>query len=337
MTITADDARLGVLLETAPGTVPTNPAFESLRATGESVSFTPTIVNSAELTPGRGVADSALTGGNAAGDINFELSKNNAFELLLTGAFCSNWGDLLGFTTPQMPAGWGINDMALGKLMRTFSYIKEFSHAGLLDIQTFPESMVNTFAMTITPGQMITGTYGLIGGTMEHRITEYAGQSWVPGGVNPVMTAPKVVDIAFYQTNMTTPLALAIGTHCFNNFVLNINNNVRAIECIGTLGARERALGKAEVTLTAGIYFADGMLLDMLIDQDEFCIKATIQDSLASPANHKYLFTIPRAKLTAAPVVAGGTGQDVVVDAAITCLTPAAIPYSPIWVKKITA
>lgn len=336
MTITADEARLGVILETVAGTTPTNPAFESLRATGESLAFTPTIVNSAELTPGRGVADSALTGGAAAGDINFEVSKNNAFELLLTGAFCSNWGDLLGFTTPQMPAGWGVNDMALGKLMRTYSYIKEFSHQGITDIQVFPEAMVNTLALTITPGQIITGTYGMIGGTMVHRTAEFSGQTWIPGGVNPVMTAPKVVDIAFYETDMTTPLGLAIGTHCFNNFVLNINNNVRAIECIGTLGARERALGKAEVTITAGIYFTDGMLLDMLIDQDEFAMKVIIQDSLASPANHKYQFTLPRAKLTAAPVLAGGTGQDVVVDAAITCLTPAAIPNSPVWVKKIT-
>lgn len=340
MTVTADTVRLGIIRETTKGVVPTNPAFQSLRLTGESVAFTPNVVNSAELTPGRGVADSALVGATAAGDLSWELSKNAAFELLLAGMMASDWGDLLGFTSGQMPVGWDTTWIGVGKKIDTFSFLKEFDVNGdgsLLSLQTFPDLMVNTFQLTITPNQIITGSFGVQSGTMTVREAEYTGQSFVAPGVNPVFTAPKVVTAEFRQLDQVTPLGIGIGNHCFNNLVINLTNNIRAVECIGQLGAREYALGKCEVTLTAGIYFADDLLLNMLIDQSEFSMLIKVADGLASPNNHSYEFWVPRAKLTAAGVTAGGTGQDVVAACSIACLVPSVIPNSPLKVRRITA
>lgn len=335
--VTADTVKLGIIDEVTPGITPTNPAFKLIRATGESLAFAPTITESAELTPGRGVADSALTGGQSAGDINFELSHNAAFERMLAGVMCSEWGDLLGFTTGQMPVGWDTNWIALGQQIKTFSYIKEWAIAGTIAAQVFPEVLFNTLQMTITPGSIISGAFGTIAGTVQTRTGEFTGQTFVSAGIDPVFTAPKVSQLEFRSTNLTTPLGIGLGINCFNNMVINLNNNIRGRECIGFLGPQEFALGKANSTIAATIYFSNNDMLDMLIDQDEFSLFVTVADSGVSPNKHSYQLIFPRCKMTAAPILAGGTGQDVVVDAEIAVLTPAAIPYSPIRIHRITA
>jgi hypothetical protein len=57
-------------------------------------------------------------------------------------------------------------------------------------------------------------------------------------------------------------------------------------------------------------------MLQHLLDQDTFPVTLKITDSVGN----FYDFTFPRVKVTAAPVAAGGTGQDVVVDLAMQAL-----------------
>lgn len=335
--LVTDVIKVGVVREVTRGLTPASPAFQLLRVTGESLAFTPVSVNSAEMKPGRGIADSVLTGSNTAGDINFELAQSPGFELMLAAALASEWGDTLGYDPGDIPGSFDETDgLLLGSTIQSFSYMKEWELESVFGMHVFPEIYVNTMSLTITPNQIITGNFGLLGAIMNPRTTALSGQSEIAAGSNPIFTAPNVVVGRFLETDLTTPLNIAIGTHCFNNITINLNNNLRSVECIGTLGARERALGRSEISITAGIYFIDDALIDLLIDQNEFAFQIEVRDSNASPNTHAYEILFPRCKLTAAPVTAGGTGQDVVVDAAIAVLQPTAIPYSPIQIFRKT-
>ncbi|HVQ48491.1 MAG TPA: phage tail tube protein, partial [Mycobacterium sp.] len=131
-----------------------------------------------------------------------------------------------------------------------------------------------------------------------------SGATYVDPVMTPVFTAPLVTDISIS--------GIAASAMCFSNITLTLANNDRALECIGSLGAREMALGRAEVTIAFSLYYADSELLEMLMVQTEFAMAFTLTDS-DTPAN-SYIFEIPRAKLTQCNVVAGGTGQDVMAD-----------------------
>lgn len=337
MTITSDNGIFGIINETVAGTTPTTPAFQLLRITGESISFAPQTVNSSELAPGRGITDSILTGGEVSGDINFELSKNPGFEILLANLMCNGWGDVSPFLSGAMPVGWDSNWIFVGDNIQTMTYAKLWDIDGDPTNHYFPGCMVGGGGISITPGEPITGTMNLLGNTLVVRETEYTTQTEITGGVNPVMTAPNVVQAGFFALNGSTALPIALSTHCFNAINININNNARAIQCIGSLGARERALGKCEVTVDASIYFNDSELLNMLLARTEFFLKIGFGDTLTTPAHHAYNFWFPRCKINSCTVNAGGTGQDVIAEMQISALVPTTVPNSPLLIQRVTS
>jgi hypothetical protein len=335
MAITSDTVLLGEIPETVVGTTPTTPAFNGIRATGEGVNFTPAMAESAELVPGRGLADNLLVGGAAAGPLNFELSKNVAFEHFLAGLMCSDWGDTLGFTSGQMPAGWDSSWLACGQEIKTFSYVKEFPVDTFNYLHVFPASFINSLQLNITPGQIITGSWGLVGGPVHPLDAPIAGQTWVPPAIRALFAAQNVVTAEFRTENNGSVLPIGIGNHCFSNIVLNLTNNQRARECIGFLGTKERALGRIGLTITATIYFSSNDLLNMLIDQTAFTFAMTLSTAPAGAASYdQYTFQADRMKVTACNIVAGGTGQDVVAEVTMSGLQPTVIPHSPLLIQR---
>ncbi|MEG2266415.1 MAG: phage tail tube protein [Acinetobacter sp.] len=83
----ASSNRIGVyaVKEVTMGVVPTNPVFETLRITSESVNFNITNTNSAELRSDRMDSGAVQTGAESAGDMNFEFSAKTFDTLLESG------------------------------------------------------------------------------------------------------------------------------------------------------------------------------------------------------------------------------------------------------------
>lgn len=290
MTITADVVRLAEAQETSYGTPPATPAFKVIRTTGESLSFTPTTTVSAGMNPKRMVEDSILTGGAVSGAINFELAKEAWFEDFLAGAMCNDWT---------------ADSLKIGTLLKSFTIEKLLPVApGNDDFHTITGAIMNGFSLTIAPNAPITGTFDILGKDYAVGDAGAAGGTYTDPQMNPIFTAPLVTDISIS--------GIAANAQCFSNITLTLANNDRALECIGHLGAREMALGRAEVTLAFSLYYADSQLLDDLMAQTELAIAFTVNDSDTPP--NSYTFTLPRAKLTQCTVVAGGTGQDVIAD-----------------------
>jgi len=292
MPLSADLVRLAFVPEDAYGVTPANPEFQVMRITGESVNFAPTTTNSNEMNPNRGVTDLILTGGSVSGDIPFELAYEHWFNLFLAMAMCNTW------QADSIQVGKLLQSATLEKYLPVDPGTTELYHR-------VPGTIVDGFSINVAPNAVITGTFSVLGKSMDPDEAPLAGATYVDPAYNPVMAAPTVTDI--------TLAGVVATTECFSNMVVNLANNNRAVECIGFLGAKEMVLGRAEVSLNFSLYFSDNDLLQMLLDQEAIAISFKLQDT-ADPANW-YEFAFPRVKLSQANADATGTGADVVYEA----------------------
>lgn len=307
MTASADSLRLAFGKEAGvPPVLPDPPQFQLARITSETLALTPQVVNSGELDPSGQVKDSILTGATSGGDVNFEVSNNPWLEEMLAALMRNDWG-VGNYNGVQVTA----DQLIVGQLLNRYTVEKRFTlEDGAFTYHRFPHSAVASGVITISPGNPITGTFSISsGGQDDPDDAELPLAVYVPAGDKPVMTAPLVTEL--------TIDAGTVQARCLSEFVINLNSNVRGIQCIGSLGEREKVLGRLEATLTGTVYFASDDMLQHLLDQDTFPVLVTVTDSEGA----SYSFEFPRCKVTAAPVTAGGgTGSDVTVALAMTAL-----------------
>ena len=308
MTVAADGLRLAFGKEVGtPPALPDPAIFQLARVTSESIALEAQTQNSAELDPSGQVRDSILVGASTSGDVNFEVSNNPWLEEMLAAVLRNTWGvgnwNGAAVTAEQLVAGL---------LLNFYTVEKRFAFAaGDFTYHRFRHCAAASMAITIAPGNPINGVLTLSGGALDNppADTELPAAVYNTAGDEPVMTAPLVTELTIDAGTVTA--------RCLSEFVININSNVRGIQCIGTLGEREKVLGRLEITMSGTVYFASDDLLQHLLDQDTFPVSLRVTDSEGA----YYDFTFPRCKVTAAPVTAGGgTNSDVTVALAMTAL-----------------
>ena len=314
--ISADIFQLGAVKLVA-GAVPSNPALQLARVTGESIVFTPSTTISAELDPSGQVKDSILTGAASTGSIDGELSRHPLFDLFLEAVMRSTFGAATpqegdgvlptpGFSTPTA------NELLVGSTLPLFMLEKRFRDAagtGYL-YHRFDKTAITTLSLSVSANEPITYSFGVSGGVMTLGTAILTGETYVSAGSRPVFTAPEV-----------TELLIDGVPYCFSSFTIDLNANVRGIDCIGTLGFREQVLGRFEASISGTAYFQSNDILQDLIDQTRFSVTTTLTDGVGN----SYKFDFPVCKFTAVPVNASGTNTDVVANLSITPI------YTPEW------
>lgn len=316
--ISADIFRLSAVKMTGtPPVVPATPAMVVARITGESLNFQPSTTQSNELDPSGQLRDSILTGATTTGSVDMELTKHPFFENWLQSVFRNLWATGLqgDGTAPYTPVAVGANELIVGSLLDLYYIEKRFTSSDAVPLNYYHRvslSAIDSLSISVAPNAPITASFGVSAGPLALSETALVGATFADPGTNPVFTAPEVVGIEIGAVPMTL---------CFSSLNLNFNSNVRGIECIGTLGFREQALGRFEATLEGSAYFVSNDLLQDLIDQSVFPVTVTLADSLGN----QYEFFYPRCKMTAGSANASGTGQDVVANVSIQAL------YDPLW------
>lgn len=289
----ADVVQIAIVEESTYGVTPATPVFLIIRTTGEGLAFAPTSTRSNEMNATRQVTDSILTGGQSTGELNFELAYEPWFNKLLEGAFCK---------------AWATDVLKIGTVLKSYTIEKKIPvPGGSTYYHRYTGCLINTMSLNIRPNAPITGSFGILGKALEPSEAIVAGATYTDPTLSPVMTAPRVVDIEID--------GVAAVSKCFNGITLTLNNNDRAVECIGTLGPKEMVLGRAETQAQFQVLFNSNDLIEILVDQTEISLAFTTEDTAAigsPPLNNGYEWFLPRVKFTANPVVAGGTNQDVI-------------------------
>lgn len=271
----ASDTRLSYVAESTWGTTPSSPSFANLRFTSESLQWAKETVRSDEIRPDRNVVDEIMIGRSSAGSLDFELSYGS-FDALIESLMFSTWQT----NTIKNGAGAG----------QSFTFERRLAlPGGTYDYHRFVGMVVNTMSLNVTAGQIVTGSFGLMGKYGGRDTSILGSATYADANQNSVMNAAN--DFA----------SLSIGSHSpaplIRSLSLEVTNNLRAQQAVGALDAVGLGAGRFEVTGSMECYFTSGALLESFLDHDAL----SLQFVLGSDSGKKYRFTLPTILLTGEP------------------------------------
>ena len=174
---------------------------------------------------------------------------------------------------------------------------------------SFTGMVVGGMNLNIQTGSILTGEFSFMGASGA-RATNTVGTG------TPTAAPTAEVMNAVDNVGEIKEAGVAIDGICISSLSINVDNSLRAINCIGTLGASDIGAGRCNVTGSLLTYFSDGSLYDKYLNNTatSLSFKVTGNDG------NSYTFTLPRIKLTQGTVQAGGIDQDVMAEFQIQAL-----------------
>lgn len=295
---TANRVEMRYVAEVTYGTTPASPAMKYIRFTGESLNANIETVRSEEIRADRSDQDLIKVGSKAGGAIEFELSYNS-FDDFLEAVMCSTW------TTPG--ADTDQNQLINGVFERFFTIQKR-----LVDVTqffNFTGSKINTMGLTIAPGSVVKGSFGVMAKAGARATAQFASATLPAATTTTPMNGSAGVSVATIDGG-----AITGGLMSFN---LNVNNNRRDQDAVGSDTTQDNLMGKFEATGDIEIYFTDGVMYDKMVNQTAF---AFITKMAGPGTTNEIWIEIPKAKLEKAEVVAQGTDTDIILKAGYRAL-----------------
>ena len=279
----SNDVALRYVEEVTPGTTPATPALSEIRYTGEGLNYNITNITSQEIRNDRMVSDLVQVSADASGDINFELS-HGSFEDLMEGALASRWvADVLTNGTDRI----------------TYTMQKEVGGITTPQFMQFTGVQIGGMSLSFDTGSILTGTFTTLGLGSSVSSSQIAGATFPAGSTTDVMNAvSNVIDIEIDDVPATVQ---------FQSMTMDLTNNLRPQDAIGSLPHVGVALGQLEITGDMNIYFEDASMYNMFLAGTSFKFSFTAQDAAAN----KYVFTFNNVEFETGEVVAGGLDQDV--------------------------
>jgi hypothetical protein len=143
-------------------------------------------------------------------------------------------------------------------------------------------------------------------------------------GLDPVtgVTEAQIEGSSFGTATASTPMNAVTNLQnftidgvpysgCISSLKLQVKNNIRAIQCLGSLNPKNMKLGTIEVTGDMEFYFNEGSNYAKFVKGTEFDFGFALVDN----AGNSYTFDLPRCKFETGEVVAGGRNTDVMFSA----------------------
>lgn len=271
----------------------------------------------------------------ASGDNSF---NDSATGFVSGGITQGMWIKVAGFTTAANNGYFKVESVTAGKIIvsggtltteasgdsvtiknsgflkngitsKSFTVEKEFSD--ITQFVSFTGMRVGTFAMTIAPGSIISGSFGFQGKEAAVAGTTVGTGSPTAASTNSVMNA---VD---HVSNVREGGAAA--TFDITSLSLNLDNALRDQPAVGSVANIGIGEGTVNVTGNLEIYFADDAEYAKHLNDTESSLSFITTDS----AGNAYVWDIPRLKYGAGNPQAGGKDQDVLVSLDFTAFRDA--------------
>lgn len=270
----------------------TNTDLTQIRFTGESLNYNIENTNTAEITPTRVQTDLVQTAASGGGDINFELSFNS-FRSFLEGLFCGEW----------TPSAGATETLVNGTTRSSYTIQKHFQDMTPQQFHTYTGCVVEAMTLKMEIGKIIEGSFSFMAFGADVTEAQIAGANYVAAPSTTPMNA--VVNVQNFSIDGVP------YSGCISSLDLSIKNNVRAIQCIGSIKARDMKLGTLEVTGSMEFYFNEGSNYAKFVAGTEFDFSFDMVDDVGN----KYSIDLQRAKFESGEVVAGGKNSDVMFSA----------------------
>ena len=276
-------------------TVEAAATWETLRFTGESITATPSTATSDEIRSDRMIADQFKVSTESGGGFDFEFS-GLTFDTLLEGAMYDTWAT-------------GV--LKIGVEEHSYSFEKEFTDLTANQFMLFTGERVGAMSLGFTYGEAVKGSFELAGASVEVTSTTNIGTGSVSAATTSrIMNA--VSDLSGIKIDTVA------FTGCLKSVELNINNNLRPAECIGSDTPGDQIAGTAEVTGTIEAYLTDVTVqwyTDKVLNQTAMEIEFAISDGTTT-----YTFLLPNCRISGETPNAEGINTDVMIKADFTAL-----------------
>lgn len=296
----------GTLFST--GTDSTSTIWKQLRYTGESLNFSIENTQSAEIRPDRVQADLVQTSASGAGDVNVELSYSS-YDDFLQAALCGTWT---------------ADELENGTTRRFFTVRKHFQDMSPVQYHLYRGTAVEGFNFTMELGAIVNGAFNLV----SFGIDSLTGIMTAPYDGESTTAAPTTVPMNAVTNFQDFTIDGVPYSGCVSRMTLSLVNNIRAIQCIGSLTARDMRLGRIEITGDMEFYFNDSSVYDKFVKGTELDVAFALEDA----AGNRLTFDLPRVKFETGEVVASGENTDVMITASYRALYSAGDAY----VMKLT-
>jgi len=199
-----------------------------------------------------------------------------------------------------------LSEITNGTTLNTYFIEKEYTDL----TNTFEQLLgmaIQQWSLNIAAGSIITHNFGWIGSKAKSATSTGGDGSNTAATTTGVMNAVDNIVKIFEGSGTAADLSA-------QNIALQLSNNLRSLNKIGTLGAFELGTGSIDLTGTVQAYFEDRELIEEYLEFNDSHIATSIIDS----ANNRYILDVPRIRYTSARRVAGGINQDVIADMAWT-------------------
>lgn len=155
---------------------------------------------------------------------------------------------------------------------------------------------VNQIALTVASRQIMTGRFELLG-KKEESATASVGSGYTNANTNSILNA--VDDVESILENRTKQGSKQLD--------FTLNNNLRFLDEVGTLGPTEMGSGSIELTGNLQTYFKSSSLLDKYLGWTKTSLATVVRDA----AGNGYVFDFPRIRYTDGQRLAEGKNGDV--------------------------
>lgn len=233
-------------------------------------------------------------------------------------------------TLDIVPTGWAA-DSGTGKTiwLQWGDYVRngvtQFSHTleqAYLDngqYQYFSGMVANGMSMEVDAKQLVKGQFTFLGATSKAvSVAEAGATNWDWNPVTGVLNAAASVG---RLSENGTPI---VGPNFVLGVKLGLNNNLRAQEAVGTIGAVGVGAGRAEVSGSIMTYFGDVTLLQKVLNNTLTSLDFNLKDSDGSTV----LVDLPSIKLSTGTAPVPGINQDVQVECGFQALKHATLGYT---------
>lgn len=287
-----DDLILGALAKDA-WTAAKTVSGTDLSLTASTKTIASSTTNLSTFTAGMWIQISGFT--NSANNGYFQVVSATANSLVLETHGRTLTNETAGASVRITNGGTARN----GTDLLSFTLQKHVQDAETPTFFNFRGCRVGSMSLNFAVGQMLTGSFDFMGLGASTATTQFSGAS---------ITAPTTTDVLNAVNNVG--LVVLNGTRntaCFNTLSLNLNNNLRPQDCVGSLEHSGVVLGRLEVTGDINIYFQDKTVYDMFLNAADFSLSFSVADS----KGNGYVISLPRVKFEGGQVVAGGLDTDV--------------------------
>lgn len=279
------ERRTAYVAETVFGQTPATPDFKLLRITGGSLRTSKGTVTSDEIQADRNVRDELMVSQDVTGSYDFEFSGDTFDD----------------FIAAALRGGWDNNVLKNGVLRPSFTVEETINFGGANSFSRFRGVAVNTMSLNLPSRQKVTGSFGLMGAQESLASAIVTGATYAATNTNQPATASANVG-TLSVSGTATPFRV-------KSLTLEVNNELRVRDAVGTMFSAEFGAGRSNVTGTIECYFEGNDQYQAVLDHGSGAISFTV----GVEANKKYTILVPKARFLDGARNPGGNTDDAMI------------------------